>query len=651
MRTRVPAPIAPIASAAPAAALVLFLILVSILVSTGTALAAPFQVAGPLEGVTLRELARTGSITAITHSNTPGAPQRLLLALRDGRVVIWDGSRILPQPLLDIRPLVGTAGEGGLLGLAFHPAFNQNGLFFVHYTNTADDTRLVRYRTLPGNSNRADPASAVVLLAIDQPFSNHNGGQLSFGPDGFLYLGLGDGGAAGDPQCRAQRHESLLGKILRLDVDRSEGGRPYAIPADNPFRNGPFLPEVWAVGLRNPWRFSFDRANGDLWIGDVGQGEREEINREPGFTREGGFNWGWNPMEGTLCFGGGNCPGYVPACHQPPVAEPFLEYGHDGGNCSVTGGFVYRGRAQNFVGTYLFGDFCSGRIWGYWTGIGRSIVRELPERVRLLTTFGEDRDGEIYLGTSDGRLLRLEAALLFDRVGLFDPARSQFHLNAANTAGPAAIRFGFGRARSGWIPLAGDWDGDGRDSVGFYDPRRGLFRLRNALSPGVSDFLFRFGPANAGWLPVAGDWNGDGRDGVGLYDPEASVFHLKNVLARGRADRVVAFGPPGAGWLPVAGQFDFGPGLQQEEVGLYDPAAGVFHLQANGSLGNRFDRFGPPNSGWLPVIGDWNGDGRDGIGLYDPEESRFHIQDFDRPAQDFLFGQANAGWLPIAGAW
>src|SRR5262249_54967168 len=154
--------------------------------------------------------------------------------------------------------------------------------------------RLVRYRTLPGNPDRADPASAVELLGVDQPFSNHKGGQLAFGPDGFLYWGLGDGGGAGDPQCNAQRPSSLLGKILRLDVDRSEAPRPYAIPPDNPFRNGPFLPEVWAAGLRNPWRFSFDRATGDLWIGDVGQNELEEIDFEPA-SSPGGVNYGWNP--------------------------------------------------------------------------------------------------------------------------------------------------------------------------------------------------------------------------------------------------------------------------------------------------------------------------------------------------------------------
>jgi glucose/arabinose dehydrogenase len=630
-------------TAAPAAALALLLLLFP----AAAALAAPFEVAGPLRGVSLRQLATgLGSITAIAHSSRPGAPRQVALALRDGRVVWWDGSRVLPEPLLDIRPLVGTEGEGGLLGIAFHLRFHQNGLFFVHYTDTAGDTQVVRYRTLPGNLDRADPASAVVFLAVDQPFSNHNGGQIAFAADGYLYIGLGDGGAAGDPQCRAQRRDSLLGKILRLDVNRSAGGRPYAIPPDNPFRNGPFRPEVWAVGLRNPWRFSFDRATSNLWIADVGQGEREEIDVQP--VLQGGVNWGWNPMEGSLCFGGNNCPDYVPSCNSPALAAPLLEYGHDDGDCSVTGGYVYRGLASaRLNGTYLFGDFCSGRIWGAALQGTRYVVRELRERARLLTTFGETSAGEIYLGTADGRLLELVHDGIGQRVGLYDPVLSQFHLKEANEPGPAETRFGFGRRRGGWLPLAGDWDGDGRDSVGFYDPARGLFRLRDLLSPGVAQYLFRFGPPNAGWLPVTGDWDGDRRDSIGVYDPSHSVFHLKSDPASGEPTTSVAFGPPGAGWLPVAGQFDSDPG---EEVGLYDPVNAVFHLQT--AAGERTQAFGPPNGGWLPLVGDWDGDGLDGIGLYDPAASRFHLNNLNgQPTASFQFGQGNAGWRPIAGNW
>ena len=618
------------------------------LVSPAAAPAAPFQVEGPLRGVHLRQLASgLPAITAITFANGgPDAARRLYLALRDGRVVIWDGNRVLPEPFLDIRPLVGTEGEGGLLGLAFHIRFTFNGLFFVHYTDTNGDTRVVRYRTLPGNPDRADPASATVFLALDQPFSNHNGGQIAFHADGYLYIGLGDGGAAGDPQCRAQRRDSLLGKILRLDVDRGGGGRPYSIPPDNPFRSGPFPQEAWAVGLRNPWRFSFDRGTGDLWIADVGQGEREEIDVQP--NGQGGFNWGWSPMEGTLCFGGNGCPAYVPSCNAAELRAPLLEYGHDAGNCSVTGGHVYRGLASpRLHGTYFFGDFCSGRIWGARRQGAAYVVHELAQRARLLTTFGEDQSGEIYLGTADGRLLLLDQEAPRQRVGLYDPARSQFHLKEANEPGPAEIRFGFGRPRAGWIPLAGDWDGDGRDSIGLYDPVRGLFRLRNDLGPGRAQILFRFGPPNAGWLPVAGDWDGDGRDGIGLYVPDSSVFHLKDELARGPADQIMTFGPPGLGWLPVAGRFGSATG---DRVGVYDPANAAFHLLT--ATGERVEVFGTPGSGWLPLVGDWDGAGRDGIGLYDPAASRFHLNNLNgQGTQVFRFGQAGAGWLPLAGTW
>jgi glucose/arabinose dehydrogenase len=603
----------------------------------------PFAVAGPLGGLVPRQLAEglPASVTVITHTNLPG-DDRLILGLRGGRVVVWTAGGLLPTPLLNLHAKVGTNGEGGLLGLAFHPRFAENGLFFVHYTDSAVRTVLARYRILPNNPNRADPASAAILLALDNPTANHKGGQLAFGPDGYLYLSVGDGGGP----CRSQRRDHLEGKILRLDIDRAEGGRAYAIPPDNPFRNGPFLPEVWATGLRNPWRFSFDRLTGDLWIGDVGQGAREEIDVQP--AGQGGVNWGWSPMEGSLCFGDNGCPASVPACGAPGLALPVLEYAHRDGNCSVTGGFVYRGAAgPRLTGTYLFGDFCSGRIWGAARQGGGFEVRELAERVRFLTTFGEDRTGEIYLGTADGRLLRLDHDTPPDRVALFEPAPSRFLLKAANEPGAAGVRFGFGRAQSGWLPLAGDWDGDGRDSVGFYDPARGLFRLRNALSPGVSDYLFAFGPRNAGWLPVVGDWNGDGRDGIGVYDPANSVFHLRNALSSGPANRIVALGPAGGGWLPVAGQFDRAAG---DDIGLYDPAAAAFHLQTE--EGERVENFGSPNSGWIPLTGDWSGDGIDGIGLYDPGASRFHLDDLNgQPELVFRVEPGAQDRLPLAGAW
>jgi glucose/arabinose dehydrogenase len=224
--------------------------------------------------------------------------RRLFILQQAGQILIHDGAQVRPTPFLDIATLVSCCGERGLLGLAFHPDFASNGLFYVNYTNTAGDTVIARYR-VSDDPNAADPGSAQILLTIVQPFANHNGGQLAFGPDRFLYIGMGDGGSGGDPDNRAQNLGDLLGKLLRLDVD---GGVPYAIPASNPFRNTPGArPEIWAWGLRNPWRFSFDRLTGDLFIADVGQATREEVDFQPA-SSHGGENYGWRLMEGTLCF-------------------------------------------------------------------------------------------------------------------------------------------------------------------------------------------------------------------------------------------------------------------------------------------------------------------------------------------------------------
>ena len=271
------------------------------------------------------------SPVGITHAGDGSG--RLFIVLQGGRIVIFDGVKILSSPFLDITSVVSSGGERGLLGLAFHPNYVGNGSFYVNYTNTAGDTVIARY-SVSANPNQADPTSADILLTIPQPFSNHNGGQLHFGPDGYLYIGIGDGGSGGDPQNNGQDLGTLLGKILRIDVDK---GPPYAIPPDNPFF-GPgdgALDEIWAWGLRNPWRFSFDRLTGDMFIGDVGQNSWEEVDFQPA-SSAGGENYGWRLMEGNSC--------YNPAtnCNDSTLTLPILVYDHTVG-CSVTGGYRYRG--------------------------------------------------------------------------------------------------------------------------------------------------------------------------------------------------------------------------------------------------------------------------------------------------------------------
>jgi glucose/arabinose dehydrogenase len=314
---------------------------------------------------------------------------RLFVIEKVGRIRIIQNGQLLDKPFLDISDRVGSNGnEQGLLGLAFHPKYAENGRFFINYTNRNGDTVIAHYQ-VSSDPNVADPNSEVKILGVDQPFPNHNGGELAFGPDGYLYAGLGDGGSQGDPYNNAQNTKVLLGKILRLDVDSAES---YAIPADNPFGN-----EVWAYGLRNPWRFSFDKPTGDLYIGDVGQNTWEEIDYLPKGS-PGGTNFGWNLREGAHDYKGSAAPG---------LTEPVAEYSHQEGGCSITGGYVYRGSMPEWNGIYLFGDYCTGLIWGLIHSDNGWQKQLLFDTNFNITSFGQDEKREIYLVTDSGGVYRL----------------------------------------------------------------------------------------------------------------------------------------------------------------------------------------------------------------------------------------------------
>lgn len=305
---------------------------------------------------------------------------------------------LLAAPFLDLRGQVSDGDEQGLLGIAFHPDYAQNGRFFVNFTDRAGDTHLVEFR-VSANPDVADPSSAREVLFVDQPFANHNGGGLAFGPDGFLYVALGDGGSGGDPFGNAQNLATVLGKLLRIDVD---GGTPYAVPPSNPFAASfGARGEIWSFGLRNPFRFSFDRANGDLYIGDVGQNDREEIDVARAGSR-GGENYGWNRMEGRACFDSRSCD-------QAGLTLPALDYGH-GEGCSVIGGYVYRGAAiPDLVGQYFFGDFCSGFVRSFRFDGAASEQREWPSLAPggSITSFGQDASGELYILVESGEVFRI----------------------------------------------------------------------------------------------------------------------------------------------------------------------------------------------------------------------------------------------------
>jgi glucose/arabinose dehydrogenase len=327
---------------------------------------------------------------------------RIFVTEQGGQIRIVRDGTLVSTPFLDIASRITSGGERGLLGLAFHPKFPSDPRFFVNYTDANGDTQISSFTVDPRTPDVADPSSEVKILHIAQPYANHNGGAVVFGPDGFLYISTGDGGSGGDPQGNGQSLTTLLGKILRIDVDRTDGAQPYAIPPDNPFvGRADARPEIYLYGLRNPWRISFDRATRDLWIGDVGQSAWEEVDVARAGTS--GENYGWNTMEGNHCF---NPPS---GCSETGLTLPVAEYGHDAG-CTVIGGNVYRGSAQPALnGGYFFGDYCSGTIWAIDPG---SDALRAPTVVlkgsASLSSFGEDEAGELYAtDIGGGRLLRV----------------------------------------------------------------------------------------------------------------------------------------------------------------------------------------------------------------------------------------------------
>ncbi len=326
---------------------------------------------------------------------------RLFVIEQRGRIRILQNGVLSATPFLDITSRISCCDERGLLGLAFPPNYGEKQRFYVYYTDAQGTITISRFRVAGTDLNRADPNSEEVVLRVPHPgFANHNGGRITFGPDGFLYAGLGDGGGAGDPNRNGQNLQALLAKILRIDVESSVGGT-YTVPNSNPFvSRGDARPEIWAYGLRNPWRFSFDRVTGDLWIGDVGQDTVEEINFQPA-GMAGGQNYGWNITEGSRCYSPSS------GCNREGITLPVAEYTHAEG-ISVTGGFVYRGNAVPALqGAYVYGDFGSGRIWIYRNGSSEVLLDSHLQ----ISTFGVDQDGELYVANyGDGSLYRFAAA-------------------------------------------------------------------------------------------------------------------------------------------------------------------------------------------------------------------------------------------------
>lgn len=366
---------------------------VSFLAQPGHAACLPLADDAPIPPIALKEVVRgLSSPVHITHAND--GSNRLYVVEQEGVIRVIEHGNLLAQPFLDIRDRVNSGGEKGLLSVAFHPRHAENGLLYVNYTTRARGLHTIVAEFKRGAGGQVQTASERVLLKIKQPYANHNGGQLAFGPDGYLYIGMGDGGSANDPLDHGQNTRTLLGALLRIDVDHRGQGHLYAVPPDNPFvGQSDYLKEIWAFGLRNPWRFSFDVASGQLFLADVGQDEEEEIN----IIKKGG-NYGWNIMEGMSC-----TPGVLINCNKAGLELPIFAYPHPEG-FSITGGFVYRGKAiPGLCGAYVYGDYVSQRIWGLrYDGHRVTRQRELLKTRHAISSFGEDETHELYVADHTG---------------------------------------------------------------------------------------------------------------------------------------------------------------------------------------------------------------------------------------------------------
>lgn len=601
--------------------------------------------------------------------NAKDGSRRIFVVQQTGIIKVFQPGATTPTDFINLSSKivvpVSAGDERGLLGLTFHPQFAANGKFYVNYTRAGDGATIVsEYRTTGGTgaSNTGDIATERVLFTIPQPFSNHNGGMIEFGPDGYLYIGTGDGGSANDPGARAQNRSQMLGKMLRIDVDIPQGSPvPYLIPPTNPFTGanttrcdngsttaGNVCQEIYTYGMRNPWRWSFDRLNGQLWIADVGQGAVEEV--DIGLS---GQNYGWRVYEGNSCtnLDPGLC---TPANFTPPV----FQYSHTGGRCSITGGYAYRGGQRQIPdGAYVYADYCTGEIWR-WDGASQILMQDTPRNV---IGFGEDEGGEVYVCYSNGQIdkfIRARASADFDGdfktdVSVFRPSEGVWYINHSSNGTFRVQGFGltgdvptpedfdgdsisdiavFRPSNGTWyqylssnntvsilqfgangdIPVAGDYDGDAKADFTVFRPSTGVWYRFNSSNGGV--VIQQFGLTND--VPTAGDYDGDGRYDIAVWRPSDGVWYRLNSSNGGFS--AVGFGSNGD--IPVQGDFD---GDFKTDQAVFRPSTGTWYSFNSANSSVSINGWG--SNGDIPVTGDYDGDGKDDIGVFRPSTGVWYI--------------------------